>query len=779
MELITARGRADLYKNINYSLNYTTADVTNLTKRKTSYTKTVVVPYTRNNAQIFQGLDQANSDNVGYDTRQALTCFLQHNGRVLIEGILVVLDWSKLKEKQEIQVQIIQRTKAIIKDLKGVNLNTLDFSKLNHTYNIDNVLQSYDGINVVNGTLQAYRGYVYPLIDYGKDDTVPNRWELIDLRPSLYLREIIDVIFLNAGRTYSSDFFNSTYWNNLILINTLDTIKYTDVQRLPYETDVEYSTQWYTRGVDNLTPLTPSTVPWWNTFFGYNRTIPLDNIITDANAQWNLSNPLDPLCTIQRTGRYRFTFSAQFYMETYINLDEYNCCFWYQFTLPHTHTQGEVTNSIEIIRNGAVYSYEDVRYTPGTEGWYTQNSPGFQFFTVYPSEPQFITWEIELDLVVGDTIQYRQHMLPYSESGLIRWLNCRFVTQYNQVRSELVEAFVLPGDEINFLNYIPEIKADKFLNTILNTFNLWVIDDPINPDNLIIEPRTNFFDLGGYVDWSEKYDASRKLINNFLADSLPSRFLYRFNKSEDVAVKKYFEVNQKGYADFDSEVDTNISIEEQTIKTELTPLKTTSQNELIYPLLFKQADNSTDKRSLGKTLKIAFISEQTGVYQIVDGAVNTYTRYICASEFDDPIKPIYSLTFGPANTDLLQVQPAYWNLYRLFHQLTEEEKTKRGAKIVDLYIYLNENDIALLDLRRVVYINGVYYRIVQISNFNPLTNAPTRVKLLQIEAVKYDFTSNEIIYKNATDSGKAKLLATNTEEGEVITTNKNSNVSTS
>ena len=58
MELITTRGRVDLYEDFNYSLNFKTADVINLTGRKASFTKTVVVPYTSNNALIFQGLDQ-------------------------------------------------------------------------------------------------------------------------------------------------------------------------------------------------------------------------------------------------------------------------------------------------------------------------------------------------------------------------------------------------------------------------------------------------------------------------------------------------------------------------------------------------------------------------------------------------------------------------------------------------------------------------------------------------------------------------------------------------
>lgn len=779
MELFTARGQADLYPGFNWSINYTTADVINLSKRKASYTKTINLPYTRNNAQIFQGLDQDNSDNIGYDTRKVINCFLQHNGRVLIEGIGIVLSWEVTKERQVIQLQIIQRTKTLISDIKGVALNELDFSKLNHIYNLSEVEHTYDGFNRVNGTLQAYDGYVYPLIDYGKDDTVPFRWDLVNLRPSLYLREILDTIFLSAGKTYTSDFFNSPYWRQLILINTLDRILYTEAQRLPFETDVDYSDRWYFKGVDSALPLGPPSglnpAPWWNSVNGSARKVPLDNVITDVNGQWDLTDPLNPLWTCQRTGRYRFVFSMEYFMQTYVNLQEYASNFWYLFTLPHNEVQGEVTNLVEVMKNNNIYTFEEFKYTPVDSTFNTDYGPNLWGWTAYDNPAQFMTFELELDLVAGDEIYYRIFNQGYQESGLARWLNSRNVTDYVEVTSELVEAEVLPGDEISFNNYIPNIKASNFIDTIFNTFNLWAIDDPYNPDNLIIEPRTNFFNRGGYVDWSGKQDVSRKKRFNFLADKLPQRYLYEMAKSDDVEIKNFFDINQVGYGDYDSEVPSDINTNEIKIKTTISPIKTTEQNGLIYPLLYKQENPLADKRGLGNLFKIAFVSEQIGYYEIDDGGVNSLNRYICASEFDDPKKPIHALTFGPPLTSLLQTQSAYWNLYRLFHQLTEEEKTRKGAKVVSMFIYLDENDINQLDIRRVVYVSGVYYRIVQIVNFNPLTTKPTLVKLLQIEYVNYDFTSNEIIYK--TMGADDRVLATN--KNEPIITNTNKNVQTS
>ena len=80
--------------------------------------------------------------------------------------------------------------------------------------------------------------------------------------------------------------------------------------------------------------------------------------------------------------------------------------------------------------------------------------------------------------------------------------------------------------------------------------------------------------------------------------------------------------------------------------------------------------------------------------------------------------------------------------------------------------------IAELDLRRVIFINGTYYRLVSIDSYNPLNYEPTKVKLLQIDNINYDYTSNDVIYK--TLEGGVKVLSEN-RNGLVIT-NKNENV---
>lgn len=766
MELFTTRGQVDLKDGFNWSVNYTTADLVDLTKRKTNYTKTVKVPYTANNARIFQGLDQPNADNIGYDTRKFLGCYLQHNGQTLLEGVLIVLSWSRTKEAQEIEIQLLQRTKSLMADLKGVNLNELDFSYLEHDYTIDNIVASYDGFNVVNGTLQPRDGYIYPLVDYGKDDTIPERWQLEDMRPSIFLRELIDRLFLLGGLTYSSDFFTGPYWNSLVLLNTQKDIKLTDAQKLPYGTEAQNSTQQNT-----FTDL----FTWPNYEIEIPTLIELDTVVTDPLSQWDITTPTAPFLTVGQTGQYQFRFTASLTLEHALNLP-WILVYDILSPIPRYVAPTNVTQYIQLKINGVVYDSFPFSYIPTVTLFDQPPAPSTVQWYPEPS-PLLIDYLITLDLQAGDVLEWQILQDEYLDSGLDPALVVRFKLDDSQVVGELLDAELSPGQQLNFINYVPNIKASDFINTVFNTFNLWVIDDPYNPDNLIIEPRTNFFDLGGYVDWSEKQDVSRLKKYDFLAEQLPKRFLYRFTNSDDRDVKQYQEANDFGYADFDSEVETDLTQQEQEIKTLLTPLIATQEpNGLIYPHIYTQ-DNVTDpKGDVGAVLKIGFVRKLQGFYQIEDSTgVTGLNEYIAVTEFDNPLDPVFTLTFGQPQTTLNQAKPAYWNLYRLFHQLTEEEKTRKGAKVVTLYVYLDENDIRQLDIRRVVFIDQVYYRIVKIENFNPLTNAPTKVQLLQIEAVKYDFTSNEIIYKIYTDNNRP-VLATNRQE--LITTNANQNVQT-
>ena len=786
MELITEHGQLDIYDDFRWSLNYKTAEVVNLTGRKASFSKTIVIPYTKNNRFILQGLDEWNVDNVGYNTKSSLGCFLTHNGRLQMRGRIIVLKYTKLKEEEQVQLQLISSVKTIVSALKKVKLNDLDFSRWNHEFNIYSIYNSavygLTALNGVQSVLGQGKGYVYPLADYGKDDLGSEiRWKATDLRPCLYLKEYIDTIFRFAGKTYTSDFFDSPYFRSIILENTQSkgaTLSQEELDALESEVENTVGFKTYTDNGQGH-PIPPNVFipnadppyPFGAQTYDQINPIVFTNEVTDPANQWDITG--NGVFTADRTGTFQFKLSMQFYHEFTLDFmnDNYNDTLqtlgsqWLPTMTFDISPLVEEEHYIQMIKNGSqIIDEVGLSELPPSQlstdltPWYGTGSssiepiPGLLPYTWTNTGLRNRTFEFTLDLQEGDTIQFqtldeaREDVAPPFPD--LEAIIHRFNVLNASCEVNVTESLVSPGDLITFSNYIPNVNADKFIDTIFNTFNMWVVDDPFNENNIIAEPRTNIFDGNSYVDMSLKLDISKVIESDYLADKLPKVFSYRFKPSDDI-LNEIDNKDLEPYADFDSVVDIDYADSTKVIPIEFSPVITQEKNGLNYPLEYK--DNGGLKENLGAFLKIGFTSRVDGDWELegFDGTILPCPKYNRISEFDDLTNPNYSLTFGDANAKVPLNTVPYWNLYRLFHQLTEEEHTRDGSKVITAYFNLNENDIANLDLRVPWFVNGVYYRIVSVSDFNPTLNESTKVTLLQVESPKFDFTSNQMIYKMA------------------------------
>ncbi len=798
MELITERGRADVYENFSWSLNYKSAEILDLKGRKASYSRNIKIPYTNSNRAIWEGLDRWNVQDVGYDTKSALKCFISHNGRVLMSGTVIVLELNEDRQEKSISLQVIASVKDLITKLKKVKLNELDFDRWSHDLTVDNIKDNINWnkcqLDDVMVQVQQGQGYTYPLVDFGKDDTLgETSWTVEDLRPSLYLKEYIDTIFRFAGLTYTSDFFESAYFRSICLLNTKSILEFTQSQKDAYSASILMDTNFATGRPD---------MDWTVNQLGYNSIqnqdewyyLPINSQIDPLN-QWYIASPqLSPATlnldswtgnrfTCQKTGTYRFNINLEYYDEwtadAFSDFDVYDVLSSIPFGQIETYDiQSIITERfIEVVKN-------DVTYEPLSV--LAQGLDSIDFIGI-PNAGGALNWqndgvlkqkffEVTIDLEIGDTIAIRtfEPQKGTLDPDDVFWIVHRWNFENVDIRSELIEATINEGDEINFINYIPDIKADTFIDGIFNLFNLWVIDDAFNQENLIIEPRINFFDSGGYIDMSKKLDVFKNINSDYLADKLPKFYKYSFNKSDDVANKIWNDVNSVGYADFDSEVDVDFSTKEQKIKTDFSPLIVQEKNGLYYPQEYGL--DGLEKTTLGASLKLGFLVKQSGDWELRNnlGDIFPLDAYWQISEFDSITNPVFSLTYGKPNPFINLNSLPHWNLWELFHSLTEKEQTRRGSKEISAYFNLNENDIAELDLRRAWFVNGIYFRLIEISKFNPLSNGTTKVRLLQIETPFFDFTSNQIIYSNGfKNNPNSKVLATT--DGRLVKT-KNGNV---
>jgi hypothetical protein len=67
---------------------------------------------------------------------------------------------------------------------------------------------------------------------------------------------------------------------------------------------------------------------------------------------------------------------------------------------------------------------------------------------------------------------------------------------------------------ISLNNYLPDITQAEFFKSIIKLFNLYIDTDKENDNNLIIEPRKQYFGSGKVVDWTNKFDNTSSLVSD-------------------------------------------------------------------------------------------------------------------------------------------------------------------------------------------------------------------------------------------------------------------------
>ena len=221
--------RLDVFEGFDFSFNYGVADIRNPEKRSTEYSKTIKCPATKSNDELFGHIYDVNISN-DYDANISnISVNFNPNkkaeARVISDGVEVmagVVQLRKIVQKGHAytyEVVFIGKLLNIFSVLGDKELNGLDndqnpyidFSDLNHTYNYQNITDSWN----------YNRDYVYPLIDWAYSFDYNSSGQRIyrvnSFKPFLKLKSVINRIFDFAGFTYTSSFLDSALFDRLII----------------------------------------------------------------------------------------------------------------------------------------------------------------------------------------------------------------------------------------------------------------------------------------------------------------------------------------------------------------------------------------------------------------------------------------------------------------------------------------------------------------------------------------------------------------------------------
>lgn len=677
---------ADFSQQVTYSID----DINNLDSKSTSFSKTIVLPGTTNNNKLFGNIFEfGNSNfnssvtarNVYYDfnASKSAKARLDVNGLTIIKGVMRLMQIIIDGDDISYEVAIFGELGGFFSKLGASKIDELDFSNNNHVWNVTNISNSWNNAN-------AGSGYFYPLIDYGNTSALTDvffakkNFYFTAFRPALFVREYIDKIITGAGYTWTSNFFNTTFFKSLIIPNNQNRLAYNKLQ----------------------------------IFSGRPTTTTLN-----LNDYLSISNQVGASFTTSDNKTWTYTGAQTFRGNVFLNVTG--------------TTRLLISNQVArfaLYKNGALFAYDETLPPQTIPSPATGGIPvsfnlnllfGMGFFT----------------LSTNDTFSIR--LVTFSGTGSMQLNITGASIQLNGNYPVMTPAEY--GDTIVINNTIPQnILQKDFFASIVKMFYLMITEDKLIEKNLIIEPWVDFYNLNPstYLDWSDKVDRSKPIKVRPMSEINARYYTLKTKVDNDFLNDKYKKKWNENYGDrlFDNQQEfakENDSVETIFAPTPLIGYDGTGYDK-IFPAIYKF--NNGAEESSEFICRILMANKMTGVASwkiysktrilTIPQTLATYTSYGYAGHFDNPTSPTYDLNFGATkevffnswNANSIYGFGTTNNLFNLFYSSYFAESTDKDSRLVTCTMKFYERDIYNIAFGKLIFIDGVLYRLHKIKDYS-------------------------------------------------------------
>ena len=708
-------------ENIDVKSIFSLLDITNIGSRKDNI-RTLTFRGTKTNNNAFGSFfdlgrttdfDLSNNLFFNYNPLKSVTAFVYEDSSLIFKGSLRLTEISVDATSNVIYNTIVTGSFIDLKTaIQDKYLTDLDFTDLNHNYNIGNITNSWTGTT---------NQYVYPNIDYGYYSTgfttTVNDIDARNFKPAIKVKSYFDRIFNQdglSGFTYeikgSSDFKNM--FNSLIVPDTQEGAKY------------------YTSGQTTTYSMSAGT-----TVFGFrehNKLAPL-NIIATNQAQK----------------------VAELY-STYIDVLEIkknvNCGVNLNLTLSATNTNATSFNEnckfyVRIVKRNS-----ETNNDPDSENW---NVLSEYTFDVIPNTTVVKPIKLiigSVDLSIGEQLavqvfgrgRINQIFSPvgtpiylydveYTITASMLTLPVSVIT-YNITPSRYSGNTITPIPPVN-------IKQIDFIKSIVNQFNFLVYTNNDNHKHIFFEQYDDFYVLAqpqfivnNSLDWSSKidYKSGFKIKSNL---DLPKSYLFTNKTDIDYLTDNYKKKFNEVYGELTFD-DSYGLLETKKVELIFSPTIITSETgtDRKYPLLYKV--ESGVKKPTKTNIRLAFYNglQNCNNYTIYNdettGGTTTHQTYYTGSTY--PQISNYYLVSGTSQFDLnFSIPIEYYfsasddytsspNSYSSYYINQISDLTNPNVTYVECNVLLNAIDISNLDLKVPVYINtgtlnGAYFKVLSVE----------------------------------------------------------------
>jgi len=732
----------DLTDEVSIPLNFNIADIREPEKRSTTWSKTVILPGTTFNNQLFSNIWNVNAviNSTGttnfspnFNPNLKAVAEITYNEATQFKGICQLLNVN-VTDKYEIQYEVafFGELQNVYQDFTNGYLRDLDLSEYNHTYNRDNQVTSW--------TAPIGIGYVYPMIDYGY--RINSEFKVTEMFPSVYVKTIIDKMFSEANFSYQSNFFNTELFKRLIIpYSGGSTLQLTEQQIKDRTFRVSKTSNQSININANYT--NESGLP----SIPYNKVITFQDETTPPN--YDTSNVFQFNTTFQasKSGTYKLKFQFQLnvthncstptaYIPTYYSLGTIYIISYSNgiASIPvvlkpsdsfpnvadslnvsagasQTVTQGATTSTVGGLLEGNLYMFENdvaqVIFAQGFGRCYKATSGSSTFQSQSSSYPTVN--------ILTDSVFY----------------------------SLLEDTTISESDTIVLSNVLPDkIKQSEFFNSIIKMFNLFVEVDKTNANKLIIEPRPTFYNTATTKDWSDKLDYSKETKIVPMGELNNKTYLFTYKQDNDYFNSNYFNNYTEVYGQKKYDIENDFLKGE--VKTELifspTPLVNTIGHDRVIPKIYQLDSNGTIKtcQSNIRILYYGGLKDTDYPWKHITGSGGQFinNQYAYCGHLDDVDNPTIDLNFEvPKQVYYSLEKYTLNNLYNKYWKDYIEQIADKDSKLFVGYFLVNEWDIQELDFRNTFFFENDYWRLNKIIDYDRINNQPTKCEFIKLKTL--------------------------------------------
>ena len=723
------------------ALSFLISDVSNPDKRNASYSKTIILPGTKEVDIVFSHIWKLNNSLTGFDPR--LKCGIKYfiNDKIQFNGDLRITNVTVNPDSKEKNYEILAT--GILGNLFISIGNKLITGNVNSADDID--MSAYDH-NLTAANVLAVPtlgvGYAYGLMNLGLNQiNSETEFHVKHFRPAIFKRDLMAKIFADAGYTWTSTRLDSAAYKRELVFQSTELFKISAADRADAEffasrnstqTGTGYTGTFVAGALWNIATPTTDVV-----LFNEDTTAPYN----DAGGIYNTAN-----------GEFTVPVTRKYKLVTEIN--------GVGFT---------VTNSLNAVTSTSLFTGDVLvnimGYNAAISAWVVVASnlqplvtSAGMVITCYHSGifTAGVKYRVEVKPVNLSLNVYKGALVPINNGvttvtqtfgGVV--YNPLFpstlqTTKYFAVVDDLS---ITEGDLVEVNQALPtQVKQRDWLMTEIQAANLYLEIDPNNPLNYIIEPRDDGFYIAATANenWTDLLD-HKKDYQIQPVNALDCKRYEFTNKSDgDVYNELYFKEYKEayGFAYKDNVTDFVNGVKKTELIYASTPMVECAGTGILIPKIHK-FDSGLLKpfRSLPRNLYYGgIINTSWGTWTLKStlAADVVYSTYPYIGDSDNPYNPTVSLNWDTPKEVYYNYQQATYtanNLYNRFYSKMVNELTDDRSCIVKAWFNLDENRIKAFSFRKEIYVGhplNAYFKVQTINNYNVNERESTEVTLLKL-----------------------------------------------